>query len=100
MRPWLLLFISLPNPEVHRGVTAYLQADPAAALAQFDRSGLDADPQIQLDRAIALHKLGRDAESLDALRRALELDHAGTLAARTHATAGDVLAGSDAAAAT
>jgi tetratricopeptide (TPR) repeat protein len=82
------------HPGVEEGTRLYERGDYAQALEQYDAVARErpADPRVQYDRGLSLHKLGRNDEAKESLQRALELDREGALAAKLHYTLGNVAA--------
>lgn len=80
------------QPEVDDGMAAYERGDFEEALRHFEAAekALPQSPQVPLDRALALHKLGRHEEALSALNRAGTLDHDGALKGDIAFTRGNV----------
>lgn len=64
------------HPKIELGMSRYEKGDFAGALKAFDEAQTDrpTDPLVHYDRGLALHKLGRTDEALEAFRKADELD--------------------------
>lgn len=82
------------HPEVEAGMDAYAAGDFEAALRHFDaaQGELSGNPQLAIDRAAALHKLGRHEEALEALSAAEQRDPKHELLGRIAYDRGNVLA--------
>lgn len=100
LRLWacsLLLFSMGPfemnQPAVAEGNAAYERGDFSAALRAFDEAKrqLPTSAEVEYNRGLSLHKLGRNEEARAALLRAAELDK-GKLAAKIHYNLGNVWA--------
>lgn len=82
------------HPLVEQGTAAYAGGRFDEALAAFDEAGKErpADARVQYNRALALHKLGRQPEARQALERAEEFDRAHELTSKLHYTRGNIAA--------
>lgn len=82
------------HPEIAAGAQAFEAGRFDEALAAFERAAQErpTDARVHYDRALALHKLGRNGDARTALDRAAELDKEGTLAGALHYTRGNVAA--------
>jgi tetratricopeptide (TPR) repeat protein len=91
---WALGPLERNHPNVEAGTQRYQAGDFAGALEQFDAAAVERpqDARVQYDRGVSLHKLGRNEEAKEALRRAQELDREGALGGKIHYNLGNVAA--------
>jgi len=82
------------HPLVDEGMSAYDHQDFEHALEKFDAAAKErpADPRVQYDRGLALHKLGRHEEAKQAFLHAEELDKDAELKSKIHYNLGNVAA--------
>jgi len=82
------------DPLIDEGTSLYEKGQFEEALKKFDQAGAQypQDPRVAYNRGLALHKLGKNDDAKQALQHALELDHDGSLASKSHYNLGNVAA--------
>lgn len=82
------------HPLVDKGTDAFNGGRFEEALGDFDAAAKERpkDHRVQYNRAVALHKLGRNPEARQALSQADEFDEAHELSAKIHYTLGNIAA--------
>ncbi len=80
------------HPLIDEGMEAFERGDYDTALGKFTQAEkeLPGNAVVQLNKGVALHKLGNHAEAIAALNNALQLDKKGELAQTIHYNLGNV----------